>query len=115
MKHQIRKVESITIYRSTCVVELDDNKFRKLEDTPYTGNSQEEFMTYLASLDFEFPPEDLDDKTASKLMEIKESEWTEYSNSCEHGSDVWLQIGEADESYRKTGGFRVDDQIESNY
>ena len=115
MKHQIRKVESITILRATCVVELDDKKFRKLEDNPYTGETPEEFMVYLASMDFECPPDDLDEKTKSKLMDIKESVWTEYANSCENGSDVWLQIGESDEEYRKTGGFRVDDQIESNY
>lgn len=115
MKYQIRKVESITIYRSTCTVELDEKKFKKLKENPYKGNSQEEFMVYLATMDFENPPYDLDDKTASKLYEIKNSEWTEYANSCEKGSDVWLQIGEADESYYKTGGFRVDDQIESSY
>lgn len=115
MKYQIRKVEAITIYRATCVVELDDKKFRKLEDDPYTGDTAEEFVQYLADKDFESLASEVDEKTASKLMQIKESEWTEYSNSCEHGSDVHLQIGESDESYRKTGGVRVDEQVESRY
>jgi len=115
MKHQIRKVEQITIYRATCVVELDDKKFRKLEDNPYTGNTPEEFMAYLANMDFCDPPYDLDEKTAAKLTEITDSEWTEYSSSLDKGSNVWLQIGEKDEEYRKTGGFRVDDEIETYY
>lgn len=115
MKYQIRKTESITSYRATKVIELDDKKFRKLEDNPYTGTTSEEFMVYLASMDFQDPPYDLDEKTAQLLRDIAESEFVEYGNSCEKSSDVWLQIGEKDEGYRKTGGFRVDDQIESNY
>jgi transposase-like protein len=115
MKYQIRKTESITSYRATIVVELDDEKFRKLEDNPYNGNSSEEFMAYLSFMDFQDPPYDLDDKTAQLLKDIAESEFEEYANSCENRSDVWLQIGEIDEEYRKSGGFRVDDEIESNY
>jgi hypothetical protein len=115
MKYQIRKAESITVYRATKVVELDDKKFKKLEDNPYTGKTAEEFMTYLASIDFQDPPYDLDEDTADLLRDISEAQYVEYGNSCEKGSDVWLQIGEQDEEYRKTGGFRVDDQIETNY
>lgn len=115
MKYQIRKTESITLYRATKVVELDDKKFRKLEDNPYTGKTPEEFVTYLTLLDFQDPPYDLDEDTAQLLRDIAESEYVEYANSCEKGSDVWLQIGKKDEQYRKTGGFRVDMQVESNY
>jgi hypothetical protein len=115
MKYKIRKAETVTSYRATCVVELDDKKFKKLEDNPYIGDTEEEFMVYLASLDFQDPPYDLDEKTTQLLRSIAESSFEEYRNSCENGSDVWLQIGENDEAYYKTGGFKVNNQIESNY
>lgn len=118
MKYQIRKVESITVHRATCVVELDDKKFRKLPDDPYTGETAEDFAKYLADVDFEslsFQMEDVDPKLAAKLMEINESSWEEYASSLDHGSTVYLQIGEKDESYHKTGGFRVDEHVESRY
>jgi len=113
MKYQIRKSESITILRCTESVELDDKKFRKLSDNPYTGETQEDFMNYIAGLDLEDLPYDLDDKTAQKLYSLQQSEWTEYASSLDKGSNVWLQIGAKDESYWKTGGFRVDDQTET--
>ena len=114
MKHQIRKVESITILRATCVVELDDKKFKKLAD-PYTGTTAEDFANYLADKDFEelsYEMEDIDMETASKLMEIKDSVWEEYASSLDKGSDVHLQVGEKDDAHYKTGGFRVDEHVE---
>jgi len=115
MKYQIRKVEAITIYRSTVVVELDEKKFSKLEDNPFTGAGAEEFAEYLANLDFTDPPFDLDDDSVEKLQKISESEWTEYASSADKGSSVWLQIGKEDSQHRRTGGFRVDQEVESNY
>jgi hypothetical protein len=114
MKYQIRKVESVTIYRTTCVVELDDKKFRKL-DEPYTGNTAEEFAQYLADKNFEELSFDLDSKTADKIMQIKDSDWEEYASSLDKGSEVYLQVGEKDEAFYKTGGFRVDEQVECRY
>jgi hypothetical protein len=114
MKHQIRKTEAITIYRATKVIVLDDKKFRKLDENPYTGDSPEEFMQYLAAMNFAEPPYDLDDDTQELMQELAESEYVEYGSSAEKGSEIYLQIGEQDESYRKTGGFRVIDQTESN-
>ena len=117
MKYQIRKVESITILRATCVVELDEKKFKKLSD-PYTGTTAEDFANYLADKDFEelsIEMEDVCVKTAQKLMDIKESAWEEYSSSLDNGSDTHLQVGEKDESYRKTGGFRIDEHVECRF
>lgn len=115
MKYQIRKVESVTSIRSSLVIELDPKKFKKLEINPYTGDSEEEFMTYMSEFDFEDPPYDLDDNTSKLLMDLSNSTWEEYANSCEKGSNVWLQIGEKDSAYYKTGGFKVNDEIESRY
>lgn len=115
MKYEIRKVENVTSYRATNVIKLDDEKFRKLEENPYNGKTEEEFMTYLTTLNFQEPPDDLDDETSELLRDIAESNFEEYGNSCENGSDVYIQIGEIDEEYYKTGGFKVNNQIESNY
>ena len=116
MKHQIRKVEEITIWRATCVVELDDKKFKKLSEDPYTGNTAEEFANYLADKNFEdlsIIMEDICMETAQNLMHIVESPWEEYASSLDKYSNVHLQIGEKDEAYRKSGGFRVDEDVES--
>jgi len=117
MKYQIRKVESITIHRATCVIEVDDQYFRELCD-PYTGNSAEEFAKYLAGIDLEelsYEVEDTDMETGDKLRDLAASSWEQYASSAEDGSDIFLQIGEKDESYYKSGGFRIDEHIESRY
>ena len=116
MEYQIRKVEEITIYRCTNVVELDDKKFKKLSEDPYTGTTAEDFANYLADKNFEelsIVMEDICPKTAEKLMEIVEGGWEEYASSLDKYSNIHLQVGEKDESYRKTGGFRVDEHVES--
>ena len=115
MKHQIRKVESITILRSTIVVELDDKKFRKLEEKPYTGETQEDFMNYIADLDLHDLPYDIDPKTGDELEKLRDSEWTEYASSLDKSSNVWVQIGKVDPEFRKTGGFNVIDETQTNY
>jgi len=114
MKYQVRKAEAVTIYQATKVIELDDKKFRKLDENPYTGKTQDEFMEYLASLNFSDPPYDLDEETQDLMREMVEHGFKEYGNSAEKGSEVWLQIGVKDEEYRKSGGFKVENQIESS-
>jgi hypothetical protein len=116
MKHQIRKVEEITIWRATNVVELDDKKFKKLSEDPYTGTTAEDFANYLADKNFEelsLIMEDICPKTAQALMDIVESPWEEYASSLDKYSNIHIQIGEKDEAYRKSGGFRVDEDVQS--
>jgi hypothetical protein len=110
MKYQIRKVEEITIWQATEVVELDPKKFKKLEENPYNGNSEEDFLKYIAEFvnkcRYDGVPYDLDSKTADELDKMIENvKWTEYANSCEKGENSWYEIGEKDESYRRSGGF----------
>ena len=54
MKYQIRKRENVTLYEASEVVELDDKHFRKLKVNPYTGDSEEEFLKYISSINFVF-------------------------------------------------------------
>ena len=104
---QIRKVEQITSYLATAPVEIDPEKFRNISE-PYTGDSEQEFVDYLAGI---FPysiPEDLDDETKEILSKLHEADMEEYSSSLDKGEKIGLQVGEEDFNYRKTGGFRVD-------
>jgi hypothetical protein len=36
------------------------------------------------------------------------AEWDEIHNTAWDGSDDWYEVGEENEEYRKTGGFKVD-------
>jgi hypothetical protein len=112
MKYQIRKIEQITMWQATEVAEVDPEAFKNLEENPYTGNSEEEFLTYIQEFintcRYDGFPSDLDDEVATELDKMIENlNWTEYANSCENGETSWYQIGEKDEKYRKTGGFKI--------
>lgn len=114
MKYQIRKVESYTNYIASPIIELNCEDFRNLDEDPYTGNSEDEFMEYIAQLDFRNPPYDLDQKIVDILIELEESQWEQYASSAEKCRDVTLQIGVKDVECYKTGGFDVHNQTESN-
>ena len=108
MTYKIRKRENITLYLASQVVELDPNDFRNLEENPYTGDSQEEFLKYIDSLNLEYsePSDELDYDVQEELRKLGENiKWTEFDNSAQKGSNCWLELGEVNKEYRKTGGF----------
>lgn len=112
MKYQIRKVEEITIWQATEVAELDPEAFKNLEENPYTGNSEEEFLNYIQEFintcRWDGFPNDLDPDATDELDKLVENvQWTQYANSCEKGETSWYQSGEKNEEYRKTGGFKI--------
>jgi hypothetical protein len=114
MIHQIRKRENVTLYLASDVAELDDEIFKKLEDNPYTGNSEEEFLKYISDLDlWNISEYDLDEYTISELEKIgPDGELKEFANSAEKSANTWLELGEKDENYRRYGGFNA--RFESN-
>jgi hypothetical protein len=110
MKYQIRKVEQYTVWQATEVASLDPDDFKNLENNPYTGETEEDFLKYIVDFintcRFDGFPDDLDGSIADELNKMIENvNWTEYNNSAWDGEESWYQIGEADESYRKSGGF----------
>lgn len=118
MKYQIRKVEEITIWQATEVAELDPEVFKNLEENSYTGNSEEEFLNYIQEFinncRCEGFPDDLDTEVADELDKMIENvNWTEYANSCEKGETSWYQSGEKNEEYRRTGGFKINFDVEN--
>lgn len=110
MKYQIRKCEEITIWQSSEVVNLDPEDFKNLDENAYTGDTEEEFLKYIEKFidtcRWDGVPCDLDISVADELDKLIENvKWTEYANSCQKGENSWLEIGEQDEQYRRSGGF----------
>lgn len=112
MKYQIRKAEQMTVWLASEPVELDPKKFKKLSENPYTGDGAEDFVKYIAGLDFYDLPHDLDEKTLDLLNELHEGVMQEFDNSAQKYANTWLELGEKNEEYRRTGGFRI---IESTH
>jgi len=105
---QIRKCERVTVYNTTEVANLNPEDFKNIS-VPFEGESDEEFLLYLEDNKWELEEiwEEFSEETLSELNKLWEPEWTEYSNSAWKGEDSWLESGEINESYRKTGGFEV--------
>ncbi len=105
---KIRKCERIVVFNATEVANLNPEDFRNLS-VPFEGESDEEFLSYLEENKWELEDiyEEIDQDVLNELNKLWGPEWTEYSNSAWDGEDSWLESGEEDESYRKTGGFEV--------
>ena len=105
---QIRKCERVTVYNTTEVANLNTENFKNLS-IPFEGETDEEFLSYLEENRYELEDiyEEFDEETLSELNKLWEPEWTEYSNSAWNGEDSWLEGGEVNEEYTKTGGFEV--------
>ena len=103
---QIRKCERVTVYNTTEVANLNPDDFRNLS-VPFEGESDEEFLSYLEENKWELEEiyEEIDEDVLNELNNLWEPEWTEYSNSAWKGEDSWLEGGEVNEEYTKTGGF----------
>lgn len=108
MKVHIRKCEVFTVVQATESVELDPKKFRKIKEYPYTGNSDREFLEYIAGFDFFELPDDLDDDIRDKLEKIgNEAQMQQIRSSLDDREEIWFELGEPDTAYRKNGEFRT--------
>jgi hypothetical protein len=105
---QIRKCERVIVCNTTEVANLNPDDFRNLS-VPFEGEGDEEFLAYLEENKWELEEiyEEIDEDVLNELNKLWEPEWTEYSNSAWNGEDSWLESGETNESYTKTGGFEV--------
>lgn len=102
---QIRKCEKVTVYNTTEVAKLNPEDFRTLS-VPFEGQTDEEFLSYLED-NKEDIYEEISEDIFLELNKIWEPEWTEYSNSTWNGEESWLESGEVNKEYTKTGGFQV--------
>lgn len=105
---QIRKCERVTSYNTTEVADLNPEDFKNIS-FPFEGESDEEFLSYLNENRYELEEiwEEFNEETLSELNKLWEPEWTEYSNSAWKGEESWLEGGEVNEEYTKTGGFEA--------
>jgi hypothetical protein len=103
---QIRKCERVIVYNATEVANLNPEDFKTIS-IPFEGESDEEFLSYLDENRYELEEiwEEFSEETLSELNKLWEPEWTEYSNSAWKGEESWLEGGEVNEEYTKTGGF----------
>ena len=103
---QIRKCERVTVYNTTEVADLNPEDFKNIS-FPFEGESDEEFLSYLNENRYELEEiwEEFSEETLNELNKLWEPEWTEYSNSTWKGEESWLEGGEVNEEYTKTGGF----------
>jgi hypothetical protein len=78
--------------------------FKNHEDKPFEGYTEEEFLEYLKSFDFD-NTEGLSDETIAELKKIFDPVLTEYYNTASDYEEAELEIGEEDPKCRKAGGF----------
>lgn len=112
---QIRKCERVTSYSATEVANLNPDDFRSIS-FPFEGESDEEFLSYLDENRYELEEicEEFSEETLSELNKLWEPQWTEYSNSAWNGEDSWLESGEVNTEYTKTGYFEVMNSTDIN-
>jgi hypothetical protein len=62
---QIRRCEQYTVTTVTKVANLDPEKFRNLSSIPYNGETDEDFMNYIAELGYDLYDfyDELDEET----------------------------------------------------
>lgn len=105
MKYTIRKRENVKLYLASQPAELNDEHFRNLEQNPYTGNSEEEFLKYISEFSLcDDPPSDLHEESALEIQKLGfEAEMLEFDSSAQKGADIWFESGVVDNS--KYGNF----------
>ena len=113
--YQLRKCETYSVTRQTEVANLDPEKFRNLS-VPYEGNSEEDFLNYIADLDYYLIVSELDEETSAELDKFYDMvEWEEWYNSAWDGENSWYEIGTSNPGYRRTGGFEARHTTEQPY
>lgn len=116
--YQLRKCETYSVTRQTEVANLDPEKFRNLS-VPYEGESEEDFVNYIAGLDYYDIIDELresDEETANELDKFYDmADWEEWYNTAWDGENSWFEIGEANPEYRKYGGFESRFSTEQPY
>jgi len=109
-KIYVRKVERYTVWEASKPIEVDVEKLRKCEP-PYEGDSPEELLEYLDENvynNYDWSEENAevygeDESYDLTMDEVYEMEV--YSDTREKFEDSWIEIGEPNEEYRKTGRF----------
>lgn len=110
-KIYVRKVERYTVWEASKPIEVDVEKLRKCEP-PYEGDSPEELLQYLDENvynNYDWSEENAEvygeDESYKLTMEELYEGMEVYSDSREKFEDSWIEVGQPNEEYRKTGRF----------
>ena len=106
---KIRKCRKVILFEATEVVDLNPDDFRSLENDPYKGETDKDFLNYIKEfILYGGIPYDLNLDAEFALEKLGQlAEWETYSSSLEKSEDSWLECGEENEKFYKTGGFEV--------
>ena len=113
----LRRCEKYTNWEATKSFEFNPEDFRGIEKSyePYEGETNEEFADYIDELLSEVYVYDVCEEleelgftsAAEMLSSLVESEMKIYSSTTDSYGELWIDMGVEDESYTKTGGFKV--------
>jgi len=109
-KIYVRKVERYTVWEASKPIEIDVEKLRKCEP-PYEGDSPEELLQYLednvyGNYDWSEENAEVYGKDESYDLTMDEVDGMEvYSDIREKFEDSWIEVGQPNDEYRKTGRF----------
>ena len=113
----LRRCEKYTNWEATEAFVFNPEDFRGIENSyePYEGETNEEFADYIDELLSEVYVYDVCEEleelgftsAAEMLSSLAESEMKIYSSTTDSYGEFWIDIGVEDESYTKTGGFKV--------
>ena len=104
--------EQYTIQESTQPIILKIDLLRKC-DPPYEGNSDKELAEYFTEniqddyYEWEERNRSVYGDEVDKLC-LTEAEKEVYYDSRMKSGNLWLDVGETDEEYQRTGGFKID-------
>lgn len=113
---EIRKVESVTFHYASEVANLDPEKFRNISQ-PYKGNSDQEFLDYIAKLGWELEEllDEFDEETKEECYKIIEQPEKEIWCSVTKGEVVWYESGKVVEGKTRNGGFETELTTDDNW
>jgi|688.fasta_scaffold575704_2 hypothetical protein len=112
---KIRKCRKVLVFEATEVVDLNPEDFRDLEENPYTGTTDKEFLEYIKEIvTYGNTPYELDSKSEIELEKLNEiAVWETYYSSLEKGEDSWLESGKENKSFYKNGGFETEESTDN--
>jgi hypothetical protein len=111
--YQLRKCERYTNWEATEAVDLNPEDFRDLS-FPYEGEDEEAFVNYIQEFYYEDWYELCDEleesgktEAADAIASLFEGDMEIYSSTTDKTETMWFDIGEADPSWTKYGGFNA--------
>ena len=107
---KIRKCRRVTVFEATEVVDLNPEDFRNLENNPYKGKGDKDFLKYIKEIVmYGGIPHDLNIDAEFELEKLDQlADWEMYSSSLTKAEDSWFESGKENHEFPKNGGFETE-------